>query len=88
MGTFAYYRAGFLIFALSICSLTLFKANWAWHFRLFPLMFLGSFSSMYNQEIGQYGVYRKIDAYIDMLQKNKESEVGKMTEEFVKSLDL
>jgi hypothetical protein len=51
--------------------------------RILPLIFLGSFSSIYNYHIGQYGVYRNIDSIYSFLTTKEDTEVGKDARAFL-----
>jgi hypothetical protein len=51
-----------------------------------PLMFLGSFASLYNYQIGQYGIYRNLDDLYKKLTDKRDTEVGMKAWNFLKEL--
>ena len=54
--------------------------------RLMPLLFLGSFASIYNYHIGQYGVYRNVDELFKVLTDKRDTQVGLEAYTFLKDL--
>ena len=77
------YRVPFVSVSFAICFLFLFKTNKPLPVRLFPLLFLGSFSALYNYHVGQYGVYKNIDSFMKILSEKGDTEVGSRTREFL-----
>lgn len=67
LNTFNMFRIPFVIGSFGVCLLVLFRSKQPLHVRLLPLVFLGSFSSIYNYHIGQYGVYRNLDGIYGFL---------------------
>ena len=70
------YRVPFVVSSFGVCLLVFFRSKQALFLRLLPLMFLGTFSSLYNYHIGQYGVYRKVDEFYKFLGSKEGTEVG------------
>ena len=88
INTFNMFRIPFVIGSFGVCLLAFFRpTRQPLYIRLLPLVFLGTFSSMYNYHLGQYGVYRNIDKIYEFLTGKEESEVGREAKEFVRLLE-
>ena len=48
-----------------------------------PLVFVGSFASLFTHNIGMYGVYKNIDSIMKILTDKGDTKVGKETQEFL-----
>ena len=57
------------------------------YLRMMPLIFFGTFSSMYNYHIGQYGVYRNVDILMKVLTEKQDCQVGRDAVSFLERLD-
>ena len=77
------FRIPFVIASFGVCMLSLFRSRKPLYVRILPLIFLGSFSSIYNYHIGQYGVYRNIDSIYSFLTTKEDTEVGKDARAFL-----
>jgi hypothetical protein len=76
INTFNMYRIPFVAGSLGFCVAFFLRSKRPLYFRMMPLIFLGSFSSLYNYQIGQYGVYRTVDDFFDFLTTKKDSQVA------------
>ncbi|TNV78704.1 hypothetical protein FGO68_gene12187 [Halteria grandinella] len=86
LNTFNMYRIPFMAGSFGFCLAFFLKSKMSLHVRLLPLMFLGSFASMYNYQVGQYGVYRNIDEIYKVLTDKRDSEVGGQAWRYLKDL--
>lgn len=77
----------FVIASFGVCMLSLFRSRKPLYVRILPLIFLGSFSSIYNYHIGQYGVYKHIDGFYAFLTAKEETEVGRQAKEFLVKIE-
>jgi glucan phosphoethanolaminetransferase (alkaline phosphatase superfamily) len=78
------YRIPFVAGSMAFSIIFFLKAKYSLSVRLMPLIFLGSFSSLYHYHIGQYGVYKNIDSILGiMTEKGNKTEVSKLASEFV-----
>ena len=76
LNTFNMFRIPFVIASFGFCLLVFFRSKQPLYVRLLPLTFLGTFSSIYNYHIGQYGVYRNIDTIYSFLTAKSDTQVG------------
>ena len=76
LNTFNMYRIPFMAASFGFCIMIFMRSKQTLYLRLLPLLFLGSFTSMYNYQIGQYGVYRNVDELYRVLTDKRDSEVG------------
>lgn len=81
------FRIPFVIASFGVCMLSMFRSRKPLYVRILPLIFLGSFSSIYNYHIGQYGVYKHIDGFYSFLTAKEDSEVGRQARDFLVQLD-
>lgn len=86
LNTFNMYRIPFMAASAGFCLIFFMKSKMSLHVRLLPLMFLGSFASMYNYQVGQYGVYRNLDEIFKVLTDKRDSEVGGQAWRFLRDL--
>jgi len=86
INTFNMFRIPFVIGSFGFCLLVFFRSKQPLYVRMLPLIFLGSFSSIYNYHIGQYGVYRSIDEIYSFLTLKPDSEVGRDAKHFLTAL--
>ena len=87
LNTFNMYRIPFIASSFTFCLLILFRSRKPLHLRLLPLFFFGTFASMYNYQIGQYGVYKNIDKLMAFMAEKEGSEVSNRTKEFLEAMD-
>ena len=87
INTFNMYRVPFLAASLGFCLMMFFRTQKPLIVRLFPLLVLGTFSSVYHYNIGQYGVYRNVDLIFKVLTDKRDSEVGRHAVEFLENLE-
>jgi hypothetical protein len=83
INTFNMYRIPFITGSFGFCLAIFLKSKQALHVRLLPLLFLGTFASLYNYQIGQYGVYRNVDSLFQLLTDKRDSEVGSQAHAFL-----
>lgn len=75
------YRFPFVGGSMAFCLIFFFQSKSPLQIRMLPLMFLGSFASFYNYQIGQYGVYKNIDSIMKLMTDKKDNtEVGRMAD--------
>ena len=73
LNTFNMYRIPFMAASFGFCLIVFFRKKLPLHLRMLPLVFLGSFTSLYNYQIGQYGLYRNLDGIFQFLLEKRES---------------
>ncbi len=86
LNTFNMYRIPFVVCSFGVCLFVLFNTRMSLHFRLLPTLFLGTFSSMYNYHVGQYGLYRNLDGLYAFLLAKGETRVAREAREYLERL--
>lgn len=76
INTFNMYRVPFVAGIFTLCMSVFFKKTLPIHLRLMPLLTLGTFATLFNFQIGQYGLYRNIDNIIEVLTDKPETLAG------------
>jgi len=85
---FNMFRIPFVVGSFGVCLLAFFRSSKPLYLRLLPLIFLGTFSSMYNYHIGQYGVYRHLDDIYGFLTRLEgDTAVGREARDFLTQLE-
>jgi len=86
INTFNMYRVPFMAASFGLCVMVFFKRKLSLHVRLLPALFLGGFTSLYNYQIGQYGLYKNVDSLFQMLLDKRESQVCSEAQGFLEKL--
>jgi hypothetical protein len=73
INTFNMYRIPFVAASFGFCLMFFMRSKQPLFLRLMPLLFLGSFASIYNYHIGQYGVYRNVDELFKVLTDKRDT---------------
>jgi len=88
INTFNMYRVPFMAASFGFCVMVFFKRKLALHVRLLPALFLGGFTSLYNYQVGQYGLYKNVDALFQLLLDKRDSQVALEAQTFLDKLRL
>ena len=83
INTFNMYRIPFMAGSFAFCVMVFFKRKLALHVRLLPALFLGGFTSLYNYQIGQYGLYKNVDSLFQLLLDKRDSQVAHEAQGFL-----
>lgn len=86
INTFNMYRVPFVAGSFGFCLAFFFRSKQPLFLRTVPLLFLGTFASIYNYQVGQYGVYRNVDSIFTVLTDKRDTEVGLEAYTFLKNL--
>ncbi|CDW77007.1 UNKNOWN [Stylonychia lemnae] len=88
MAQYNLYRYGMLISAVGFCIFNLSNTKKSIHSRLFPVIFIGTFASFYNHQVGMYGVYQKLDKFLAFVAEKQDTQVGQEAGQFINEMNL
>lgn len=80
------YRYTFLLVSLGIAVTAAANVRRSVPLRLMPTLMLGPLIGLHSHNVGNIGVHRNVDALFKPLLQNRESRLGKQTEEFLASI--